>query len=505
MAVRAALGARRGELVAQLLSEAMLLALLAGTLGLVLAVWWMKLLRAAIGLDLPSWMRVDLDGRVLAFTAGISLAAGLLSGLAPALHFTRPSLSSTLKETARGGSAGRLPARLRDGLVVAQVALALVLLVAAGLVVRGFSDLLGREKGFRAESLATFRVALGWKRYADQRAIAGYYERAEQSLRDSAGIRDVAFASEPPLVRQEDNAPATVQVEGQGLDDVRANPYVVYQSVSEGYFDLLDIPIRSGRSFTRFDGESGKRVAVISARLAEILWPGQDPLGRLLRYDPLRTRPGPFLEVVGVAGNVTHSELGGPPSLDVYVPYRQDAAANQYLLCRTALPLRDFQSAAERALWAIDPEQSVFDFKQYEQRVLRGVWPLLLSRRLLVLLGAVALTLAAVGVFGVLSHAASQRMREISIRLALGATPGRVRDLIAAHGLRLGSMGLGIGAVGALAVGRALARLFPAVPSLDVVSLAAAAIALAGVVVLASFLPGWRAARADPAAVLRRE
>ncbi len=505
MAVRAALGAGRGELVAQLLSEAAVLGLLAGAFGLLLAAWWMRLLRAAIGLDLPAWMRVDLDARVLAFTLVISVLAGLVSGLAPALHFTRPSLSATLKEGARGGSSGRSPGRLRDGLIVAQVAVSVVLLAAAGLVVRGFADLVARDRGFRVDSLATFRVALGWKRYTDQRRVAGYYERAEQALRESPAISAVALVSQPPLARQEENAPATVQVEGQSLDDVRQNPYVVYQSVSEGYFELLGIPLRAGRAFTRFDGAEGEGVAIVSARLAERLWPSQDPLGGLLRYDPQRKKPGPFLKVVGVVGNVTHSELGGEPSHDVYVPYRQDAAANQYVLCRTTVPLREFQALAERALWSIDPEQSVFDFRHYEQRVLRGVWPLVLSRRLLLLFGAVALTLAAVGVFGVLSHSAAQRTREISIRLALGATPGRVRDLIAGRGVFLGSAGLLLGSAGALLAGRLLARIFPAVPATDASSLAAAILALGGVIVVASLLPAWRAARADPAAVLRQE
>ena len=186
---------------------------------------------------------IELDSRVLVFTLAVSLLAGLLSGLAPALHLTRPSLSTTLQEASRAGSSGRAPSRLRDGLIVAQVAVSVVLLVAAGLVVRGFADLVARDRGFRTESLATFRVALGWKRYNDQRTIAGYYERAEQALRESASITGVAFVTQPPLARQGENAPATVQVEGQSLDDVRKNPYVVYQSVSESYFELLEVPL----------------------------------------------------------------------------------------------------------------------------------------------------------------------------------------------------------------------------------------------------------------------
>jgi putative ABC transport system permease protein len=267
----------------------------------------------------------------------------------------------------------------------------------------------------------------------------------------------------------------------------------------------MEIPLRAGRRFSAFDHAGSEPVAIVSARLAERLWPGEDPIGRRLRYDPQRPQALAWRRVVGVAGNVAQRELGGEPSHDLYVPYRQDAAPNQYLLCRTGLRMRDFRSAAERALWAIDPEQSLFDFKTYDQRILEGVWPLRLSRRLLLIFGAVALVLAAVGVFGVLSHAAGQRTREISIRLALGATPGGVRALVAGRGLGLGAAGLAAGVLGGIVLGRFLARSFPAVPSFDAASLAAAVIALATVTAVASLLPAWQASRAEPAAVLRDE
>jgi predicted permease len=505
MAVRAALGAGRGELVAQLLTETTVLALLAGSLGLLLDSWWMRLLRTAVGVELPAWMVVEMDARVLAFTLAVALVAGILSGLAPALHFTRPSLATTLKEAARGGSSGRSAGLLRDGLIVAQVAVAMVLLAGAGLLMRGFADLMARDRGFRNEGIATFRVALGWKRYIDQRTIAQYYERALSALQDLPGVSGAGFVTHPPLSRQEESVPTTVQAEGQPLDEVRRNPYVVNQSVSEGYFQLLGIPLDSGRLFTTFDGPEGEPVAIVSARLAERLWPGEEAVGKRLRYDPLNPKPEPFRTVVGVVGDVVQESLGGEASHDLYVPYRQWAAANQYLLSRTTLPLAAFQAQAERALWAIDPEQSLFDFQLYEKRVLDGIWPLRLSRRLLLVFGAVALLLAAIGVYGVLSHAAAERTREIGIRLALGATPESVRGLVAAHGLRLGAIGLSLGIVAALALGRVLARTFSAVPALDIPSVLGALAALGGVTALASFLPARLASRADPVTVLRDE
>lgn len=505
MAVRAALGAGRGELVAQLLAETTLLSLVAAGVGLLLASWWMRLLRATVGLELPAWMVVEIDGRVLAFTLGVALLTGIASGLAPALHLARASLAGTLREGGRSGSSGRMGGRLRDLLIVAQVAMALVLLVGAGLVVRGFSELMARERGFRHEGLATFRVALGWKRYIDQRTVSAYYEQAEAALRALPGVSAAGFVAHPPLTRQQQSVPTSVQAEGQALEDVRRNPYVVHQSVSESYFDLVGIPLLAGRGFTAFDGPDAEPVAIVSARLAERLWPGESALGRRLRYDPLDPKPDPYRVVIGVVGNVVQEGLGGEPSHDLYVPYRQWAAANQYLICRTSLGLREFQAQAERALWAIDPEQSLFDFQLYDKRVLDGIWPLRLSRRLLGLFSALALVLAATGVYGVLSHAAGERRREIGVRLALGATPSSVTGLVAGHGLRLGLLGLLLGVVGALLLGRVLASAFATVPRADVPSLLLAVLALGAVTAVASLLPARRASRADPVKVLREE
>ena len=503
IAVRVALGARRRDILRQLLTESTMLSLIAAGFGLALAYWWMKLLRALIGLQLPQWMRIDLDGRVLAFTLAIAVVAGIVSGFAPALHLTRGSLGESLKEAARGSSGGRFAARLRDGMIIAEVALALVLLVGAGLLIRGFLELQSQEKGFRADSLATFRVALGWKRYSGD-ATTRYYERAMEQLQAIRGVESAGFVYAPPLAGLEVPA-STVQAEGQPVDQVLRNPYVNLQSTSETYFSVMNIPLRAGRLFTRFDRKGSEPVAIVSERLARLLWPGRNPIGQRLRSNPLERNPSPFRTVVGIAGNVQQDAPGGEPSLDVYVPFRQSEEDNHYIIVKTGLPLAEFQRLAERALWTIDPEQSVFDFKTYDQRILESIWQLRISRLLLVLFGVIAVVLSAIGVYGVMSCLAGQRAREMGIRMALGATPGSVRALIVGRGVLVGSIGLGIGLAGAVCLGRLLAHTLRGISAADSLSFTGALVLLLAVTAAACAVPAWRASQIDPAVTLREE
>jgi putative ABC transport system permease protein len=505
IAIRIALGASRLDLIGQLLTESAVLALAAAGLGLSLAYWWMKLLRAMIGFELPEWMVIELDGRVLGFTIAISILAGLISGLSPALELSRPSLVESLKEGGRGSSSGRSAGRLRDWMVAGEVALAVVLLMATGLLIRSFLELQSQEKGFRAESIATFRVALGWKRYIDQESIARYYERALDKLGALAGVEGVAFVESPPLARQEESAPSTVQREGQSLHDALHNPYVNLQSISEGYFELMGIALKAGRVFTPFDKKDSEPVAIVSERLARTLWPEKDALGQRLLYNPTARKPDSLRKIVGIVGNVQHRELGGEPSLDIYVPYRQRAAANQYMLVKTRLGLRQFTDQAQPAMWNIDPQQSVFDFKTYEQRILGGIWQLRISRTLLVLFGLVALVLAAIGIYGVMSYVVGQRTREMGIRLALGASPANVQALIVRRGMLLGGIGLTLGLMGALILARVLKHMLRGISHIDPLTFGGALFILVAVTLAACWLPARRASRVDPVASLKQE
>ena len=283
------------------------------------------------------------------------------------------------------------------------------------------------------------------------------------------------------------------------------NPYVTRESISENYFEVAGIPLKAGRFFTKFDGKDSLPVAIVSARLANRLWGEHDALGRRILYDPSAKKPGPFRTVVGVVGDVQEKELGGEAGLDFYNPYRQEADGNQYMLVRTRLNLSQFTALAERAMLSIDPEQSVFDFKTYDQRMLDGVWQLRISRLLLILFAGVALILATVGIYGVMSYAVTQRRQEIGVRLALGASPARIRSLIVARGALLGLGGLILGGLGAVILGRVLQHALRGISGIDQFSFMVALTSLFAVALAASILPASRASKIDPIVALRGE
>lgn len=504
IAVRLALGANRRVIATQLLAENIVLAWFASILGVFLCFWWMRILRLAIGPELPDWIIVNLDGRVLWVALSSSMAAGVTSGVAPALQLVRQSLARSLREAGRGSSIGRSAARIRDVLTVAEIALAVVLLSGAALLVQSFLALQAQRKGFETRSVSTFRVALGWKRYLTDESIAHYYEQLQTRLSATAGVERVGFTSSPPLARLESN-PNTVQAEGQTQDEIRQNPYVHHLSISENYFQLLSIPLKTGRAFNSFDNRRSQPVAIVSERLAKRLWSGVNPLGRRLRFDPLAKQPGRFCKVVGVVGSVQHGQLGGERSFDMYVSYRQEPDANQFVLAKTNLNMREFQSRAEKVAWSIDPEQSVFDFATYDRRILDSIWQLRLSRLLFILFGFVALILAAIGVYSLMSHLVAKRTREIGVRLALGATPAEVQALVIKRGAELSAVGLPIGLLGTLLLTQWLRSRIAALSAIDWMSLSMSLLILLTILSLACVLPAWRAASIDPIEALRSE
>jgi putative ABC transport system permease protein len=505
MGIRVALGARNSSLIAQMLVEGAVLAIVAGLFGFGMAWWWVKLLRAMIGIGLPEWMVIHIDGRVLAFTALVSVLATLISGAAPAVNATRLSVVESLRGSGRSASGGKDTTRLRDCLVAVEIAVAVILFVGAALLIRGFVELQNREKGFRSDSILTFRVALGWKRYIDQPSIARYYERALQELSRMPGFDAVAFASIPPLTSQEESAPNSVQYEGQSLQESLANPYVTRESISENYFSLTGISLLAGRPFNQFDGKDSEPVAIVSARLARTLWGNRDPVGRRLRHNPTAKTPGPFRKVIGVVADVQDHELGGQPGFHFYVPYRQEAEPNQYILVKSSLSMRDFTHIAERAMWSIDPEQSIFDFSTYDQRILNTVWQLRISRMLLILFSGVALVLAAIGIYSVTAYIAGQRQREVGIRMALGSSPGAIRVLIAKRSALTSLAGLATGLLGAAILGRVLEHALPGVTVTDPLAFVGVVLLLFVITLAASAFPAWRASRMDPVVSLRAE
>jgi putative ABC transport system permease protein len=504
--VRLALGESRFSLMGQFVLESMLLALLAVLAGSAVAAWWMHLLRNLIGLELPSWMTVEIDGRVLLFTIAAALLTSLLSALGPAWHVTSTrEFGASLRAGGRGMAGDRAANRMRTVLIAAQVALAVVLVCGAGLLIRALGEIQAAGNGFRAHGISTFRVALGWRRYGSREQITRYYEQAQQALAGSPGIIGVAFGSAPPLTRQEQEENNAIQLEGQSLFDAASNPMPHVQFISENYFEQLGIPLVAGRAFTPFDGDKSDTVAIVSQRLAERLWPGQSPIGQRIALNRTGASAPVYRTIIGVVANVRQQQLAEVAGLDLYLPYRQASASNQYLLVRTALDDSSFRSLAEKTLWAIDSEQSLFDFQTYERRILDGLWQLRLSRLVLILFGGAALLLAATGIFGLMSYVVSQRHRELGIRLALGAQAGRLRAEVVLQGFRIAILGLLAGTIGAWLAGSAIRGLLAAAKPFDWYSYGATV----GIVLLssvaASAWPAIRAARIDPIIALRED
>jgi putative ABC transport system permease protein len=505
IAIRTALGAGRGRLIRQLLTESLLLASLGGLLGLAFAVGWVRLLKGLIRAELPTWIAIDLDWRVLVFTLAVSLFTGLIAGLAPALQVSKPDLNELLKEGAKGSQGGRQG--LRKALIVAEVALAMVLLIGAGLLVKSFLRLQQTDLGFNPGNLLTMRVALPWRKFNDQQGPERqkqFFQQLLERLSGLPGVASAALTSNLPLAAERQEGKLTFTVEGQSADEQQRNPFVNDIRVSPNYFQAMGIPLVAGRTLTEFDTAATERVGVISQRLAERLFPGQNPLGKRLKVGDLFSQ-SQWTTIVGVVRNVKHEEVAGDGGLDLYAPYQQVGESNMYLLLRTNVPPLNLAGAATRAVWASDPEQSVFNVTTMETRIADTVWQRRLSGTLFLVFAALALALAAIGIYGVMSYAVSQRKREIGIRMALGAQPKDVLRMIVGQGARLIALGLGVGLVVALLGSRLIHSLLYGISSADPLVYVSVLAVLTAVALLACWLPARRATKVDPLQALRQE
>jgi predicted permease len=498
IALRSALGAGRGRLARQLLLESLLLALAGGALGLALAAVWVRGLAALLAVELPVWTRIEIGGGVLAFTAALTVGVGLLSGLLPALQTSRPAPGSLLKEGARGSAGGRR-GRLRRALVAGEVALALVLVAGAGLLVKSFGRLAAADLGYEPEGLLTFKVALGWKAYEEEARVRAFYEQLLERLATLPGVVGVATNSNPPLGGDERR---TFAVEGQTVPEQQANPYVDRQRVSHGYHQLLGIPLLRGRLLREEDQPKAPLAAVINQRLAERLWPGGDPIGKRLKF---LAGDWPWLTVVGVVGNVRHRDPADEAGFDVYFSAAQLPDLNATVLLRTSVPPETLVQAATEAVWATDPDQSNYEVATLGERLAERTWQLRISRTLFSLFGALAVSLAAVGIYGVMAYSVRQRRREMGIRLALGARRATLLRQVLGEVLALTATGAAIGLALALLAGRLVAGLLYGVSAADPPTLGAVLAFLAAVALAAGYLPARRAAATEPVETLREE
>lgn len=506
LAVRAALGADRAGLARLLLSESLVLAALGGAAGLLVAIWGVDVLAALkpVGLTAIDFAEVRLDGAVLAFNLAVSGAAGILFGLIPALQLYRGGLFDALRQGGARSASGVTDLRrptARSALVVGEIALATLLLIGAGLALRSFAEMRGTELGFRPDDLLSAQVSLPRQEY-DRDAAVRFLGELRARFAAAPGVSSVAMGYCLPLSGDCDRATMSKQgAEG----DAESAMAVVVNLVDETFFRTLGIPVLRGRGFEPSDDADAPRVAVVNLAAARAYWPGEDPIGSQIRLS-LGWPEGAYAEVVGVVGDVRYGDLEEEPDPTVYLPFRQFTYHSNFFLARgeTATP-GSLAEPLRGAVLALDPGLPVYDIRPLQARVDDATSRARFSASLLGMFGALALVLAAVGVYAVMAFAVSGRIREIGLRIAVGARFGDVVRLVLRDGLILTGIGLILGLAAASALTRLVAGQLYGVGPLDPWTYAAVVGTLSLTALGASYLPAWRAARVDPLVALRDE
>jgi predicted permease len=506
IAIRIALGASRLRVFRQLLTESVVLAVAGGVLGLLWALWGVELLVAAIPASLLSFMPyldgISINAGVLAFTAAITLLTGLVFGIAPALGATKQELHGSLKEGGRSSAGGTRP-NLRSTLVIAEVALALVLLVGAGLMMRSLVRLLQVDPGFDTSNLLTFQLTLPDKKYSDAPRLLAFHQQLIARLQSLPGVKGIGTSSLRPLSGGGNTG--SFIIEGQPEPGPGAKPEANVRTVSTDYFRVMGIPLVKGRFFAEADNSGARSAVVINETLADRFFSGQDPVGKRVTFgfDPERR---PWL-IVGVAGDENLTALDVKATPVIYFHYGQDAETNMGVLVRTASDPAGLTGAVRSELSAIDRDVPMFSVMTMEEMISNSQSTFV--RRyptfLIGSLAAVALILAAVGIYGVIAYSVTERTREIGIRQALGAQKRDIIKMVVGQGLILMAAGVGIGLVAALALTRFLSSILFGVSATDAVAFVTVSLLLSGVALLACYIPARRAAKVDPGVALRYE
>jgi len=519
LAVRATLGAGRARLVRQLLTENLILALAGGLLGLELGYWGVHALRALVPANTPRMDEVRLDPRVLAFTFGVSLLTGLFFGLAPAWHVARIDLRETLNKAGRGASASGATRRLRAVLVVSELALAVLLLAGAGLLIRSFSRLLEVSPGFQTQHLLTMQLSLPDKVYPDGAPVQNFFSLLLARVNAVAGIQAAGAVSRMPLT--DSYSSGSVFFEDTSIPDIPRLPElgdfpfmeIDQRAVTPGYFQAMQIPLVRGRLLNDADDANAPLVAVVDANFAHRFWPHGDPIGQRVAIDAMpdvKPRTPRWRTIVGVVGHVKHYALDVEGREQIYLPHAQPlfgtfAPREMTLAVRTSLDPASVTSAVRDQVFAMDKELPLYNIATMDQLISNSVAQSRLNLSLLVAFAVLALALAAVGVYGVMAYAVTQRTHEFGIRMALGARPADVLRQVFLEGSRLAALGLAIGLVAALALTRLMASLLFNVKPGDPLTLGVAAAVLTLVALAACYIPARRATRVDPMTALRYE
>ena len=510
VALRTALGAGRARVVRQLLTESVVLSFAGGIIGVLLAIVGVQLLVPAISDNIPTILvgRIGLDAGVLLFTLGVSIIAGLVFGIAPALRGSKTDLVDELKEGGRG-TVGKARQRLRQGLVVSEVALSLVLLIGAGLMIQSLKKLQNVDKGFVADNIFTARASLPAIRYDEQEKVRTLFQDWLRQIQAIPGVRNASLTQIVPL--QGNSWEQGIIAEGVPLEPENFNS-VLYHMITPDHFATLGIPMLRGRSFTDADRDGRELVCIIDHTMAEKFWPDEDPIGKRVTFETVEGEDGEdvriYRSVVGVAKNVRHYELENPSRIQVYVPMTQTEGnwtRSMYVLAKTRGDPLAITDAVRRELSALDADVPLAQIETMEGYVDEALSGTRVVGGLLTVFSGIALLLAAIGIFGVMSFSVVQRMREIGIRMALGARADDVVRMVTRQGLAVTLAGVGLGLIAAFALTRLMTSLLYQVDPVEPLTFGGFAGFLVGVSLLAAYLPARRATRVDPATVLREE
>ncbi len=504
-AIRAALGATRRRLIRQWLVESMLLGLLGGGLGILLAYFCLKVQIIRIPPDfarmIPGWSKIAINTPVLLFTSVVSVVTGLVFGFLPALRASRLNVNDTLKEGSQSAGLGRRRGLLLNTLIVSEVGLSLVLLTTAGLMMKSFVHLERVSPGFNPDHVLTMFLALPDARYTSDQQTANFYEQLIDRAQNLPGVQNAAAANMLPLGGW--NTTSTIRIEGRPEPKPGEEPEANFRTVSGSYFQTMQIPIRRGRDFTSQDSANSQPVLAVNEAFAARFWPGEDVIGKRMRFSgPLADHP--WRTVVAVVGNV-RNKLDVPAPAEMYFPFRQQTQNTMALVVRTSPDPRSLEATVRAQVAALDRDQPVFDVRTMDDLRSISVIPQRLGGTLMSAFAGFALVLAGVGLFGVIAYAVSERTHEIGIRMALGAKPQQIFRLIVGQAMVLAVIGLLIGLPLGLGMGRAVGGLLYGVAPNDFATFAGVAAILAGVALVACYVPARRAMRVDPMVALRHE
>ncbi|MEW6209480.1 MAG: ABC transporter permease [Acidobacteriota bacterium] len=507
IAIRIALGGSRWRLIRQFLTESALLSVIGGGAGLLLAMWGVDFLVAASPVQLPHAGEIGVDGWALAFTALASLATGLVFGIVPALQATRPDVQETLKETGQSVTAGIARNRLRKTLVVAEIALALILLACAGLLINSFLRLQRVPTGFDPKNVLTMRISLPRSRYAEPHRQAAFFEQVLQKISALEGARSVGATNDLPFSGSRSHT--SFSIEGRPSAAPGESPNSDFRTVSPDYFNTLGIQLLRGRSFTERDTKDSPAVVVINEEMARRYFADEDPIGRRIQIgnpEEIR-RHGKALsrEIIGIIRDVKHWELKERGEAELYTPLTQMPDSTMFLAVRGDERVANLVGAIRDAVRTLDPHQAVSNIRLMEERLSYSIATERINTVILGFFAVVALLLAALGIYGVMSHAVTQRTHEIGVRMALGAERRDIFRLVVGQGLTLAVIGVALGLAASLALMRFLSTLLFGVEATDPLTYTGVSLILLVVAMLACYLPARRATRVDPMIALRYE